>query len=241
MNWEEGKTEDNQKQEKLGLDPSQLLRLKSAGAAPVTLDRPSSSSEPTSKRTTSHRECAQRSFSSTGRNTCGTSCTEMTTLAWELNQYRSGTDSTAGERFIIKLRGCLGPGGHHKQERTCQQIKREPSKGSASGSSSLLCIGQSSSSPATTSAERWRKQLSIRRNHEGRGEVGPACAGVLWCYARQPMPSKIVGLSDAHWAACPVTRKHGLHPPDAGTTSEVRGGDVAINRVTQKKRASSTL
>ena len=50
---------------------------------------------------------------------------------------------------------------------------------------------------------------------------------LLWCYPRQPMPSKIVGLSDANWAACPVMRKSSecphlmlrRHPIVAGTTT----------------------
>ena len=45
---------------------------------------------------------------------------------------------------------------------------------------------------------------------------------------RQPVPSKIVGLSDANWVACPVTRKSsgcthlmlGRYPIFAGTTTQ---------------------
>ena len=51
---------------------------------------------------------------------------------------------------------------------------------------------------------------------------------LVWCYPRQPMRSKIVVLSDADCAACPVTRKYsgcirlmlGRHPILAGTATQ---------------------
>ena len=47
-----------------------------------------------------------------------------------------------------------------------------------------------------------------------------------WCHPRQPLPSKIVGLSDAGWAACHLielrlhTLDAGRHPIFAGTTAQ---------------------
>ena len=51
---------------------------------------------------------------------------------------------------------------------------------------------------------------------------------VLWRYPRQPMPSKVVALVDANWAACPITRKStgcthimfGKHPIFAGSATQ---------------------
>ena len=51
---------------------------------------------------------------------------------------------------------------------------------------------------------------------------------VLWRYPRQPMPSKVVALVDANWAACPITMKStgcthimfGKHPIFAGSATQ---------------------
>ena len=60
---------------------------------------------------------------------------------------------------------------------------------------------------------------------------------LVWCCLRQPMRSKIVGLSDADCAACPVTRKYsgctcfmlGRHPILAGTATQSHCRSVKKN------------
>ena len=51
---------------------------------------------------------------------------------------------------------------------------------------------------------------------------------LLWRCPRQPMPSKIVVLSDGKWASDENELR--LHPPDTGTTSDLRGDDNGISR-----------
>ena len=86
----------------LALDPS----------APVTLDRPSSSQseknfEKKKKKTRLHTK---------DRGAFLSSCTEMTTSAWDLNPIWSGRDSKSARGSSSSFGGCLGPESHHKRE-----------------------------------------------------------------------------------------------------------------------------